>query len=52
MSLTLDISPDELPIYLDEFDEHLQTLDDILIQLERCTETPICCRLLFGPPIP
>ncbi len=35
MDITFDISADELPIFLAEVDEHLQALDDILIQLEK-----------------
>ena len=35
MSLQFDLSPDELPIYLAETDEHLQVLDEGLVRLER-----------------
>ena len=35
MNLGFDISGDELPIFLAEADDHLQTLDGILVQLER-----------------
>lgn len=35
MDTLFDISQDELPIFLAETDEHLQTLDDVLIELER-----------------
>ncbi len=35
VELIFDISQDELPIFLAEVDEHLQALDEILIQMER-----------------
>lgn len=35
MSLQFDLSPDELPIFLAETDEHLQVLDEGLVRLER-----------------
>lgn len=35
MDVTFDISQDELPIFIAEADEHLQTLDEILVQLEQ-----------------
>lgn len=35
MSLQFDLSADELPIFLAETDEHLQTLDEGLVRLER-----------------
>jgi len=35
MEVIFDISLDELPIFLAEVDEHLQVLDQILVQLER-----------------
>ncbi|MEW6178946.1 MAG: chemotaxis protein CheA [Chloroflexota bacterium] len=34
MQMIFDISQDELPIFLAEVDEHLQTLDEILVELE------------------
>jgi len=40
MELAFDISQDELPIFLAEVDEHLQTLDEILVQLEQAEERP------------
>ncbi|MEN4010530.1 MAG: chemotaxis protein CheA [Chloroflexota bacterium] len=38
MQIVFDISQDELPIFLAEVDEHLQTLDEILVQLEHRSE--------------
>ncbi len=38
MTISFDISADELPIFLSEVDEHLQTLDEILIHLERLSD--------------
>ena len=35
MEMLFDISQDELPIFLAEVDEHIQVLDEIIIQLER-----------------
>lgn len=35
MQMTFEISQDELPIFLAEVDDHLQILDDSLIQLEQ-----------------
>jgi two-component system chemotaxis sensor kinase CheA len=35
MEVIFDISQDELPIFLAEVDEHLQVMDEILVQLER-----------------
>jgi two-component system chemotaxis sensor kinase CheA len=35
MEINFDISKDELPIFLAEVDEHLQTLDNTLIHLQR-----------------
>jgi two-component system chemotaxis sensor kinase CheA len=35
MEITFDISKDELPIFLAEVDEHLQTLDNILLSLQQ-----------------
>lgn len=34
MQMVFDISQDELPIFLAEVDEHLQTLDETLVELE------------------
>ncbi len=34
MQMVFDISEDELPIFLAEADEHLQSLDEILVQIE------------------
>ena len=35
MEIIFDINEEELPIFLAEVDEHLQTLDDSLIRLEQ-----------------
>lgn len=35
MEITFDISKDELPIFLAEVDEHLQTLDNVLLSLQQ-----------------
>ncbi len=40
MGILFDISVEELPIFLAEVDEHLQTLDDCLIRLEREQAAP------------
>ncbi len=34
MQMVFDISEDEIPIFLAEVDEHLQALDEILVQIE------------------
>lgn len=47
MELAFDISQDELPIFLAEVDEHLQTLDEILVQLEQAEERPELLQLAF-----
>jgi len=47
MEITFDISPDELPIFLAEVDEHLQALDDILIQLEKGEPDPELVQTVF-----
>lgn len=46
MEMLFDISQDELPIFLAEVDEHLQVLDEILVQLER-DDNPDLVQKLF-----
>ncbi len=40
MQMVFDISQDELPIFLAEVDEHLQTLDETLVELEHRSDDP------------
>ncbi len=40
MQMIFDISQDELPIFLAEVDEHLQTLDETLVELEHRSNDP------------
>ncbi len=47
MELVFDISQDELPIFLAETDDHLQVLDDGLLQLERNDDDPETMHALF-----
>ena len=46
MEMLFDISQDELPIFLAEVDEHLQVLDEIIVQLER-DDSPELVQKLF-----
>ena len=46
MEMLFDISQDELPIFLAEVDEHIQVLDEIIIQLER-DDSPELVQKLF-----
>jgi len=47
MELVFDISQDELPIFLSETDDHLQILDEGLVQLERAEHDPDLIQRLF-----
>lgn len=47
MGILFDISVEELPIFLAEVDEHLQTLDDGLIRLEREQADPELVQTVF-----
>lgn len=47
MEIMFDISEDELPIFLAEVDEHLQVLDEVLIQLEQSNGDPELLQQLF-----
>jgi two-component system chemotaxis sensor kinase CheA len=47
MEIFFDISEDEVPIFLDEVDEHLQVLDDILIRLDRGESDPESVQVVF-----
>jgi len=46
MEMLFDISQDELPIFLAEVDEHLQVLDEVIVQLER-DDSPELVQKLF-----
>ena len=41
---SFDLAEDELQIFLAEADEHLQTLDEGLVRLERGAKMPNCCK--------
>jgi two-component system chemotaxis sensor kinase CheA len=47
MQIQFDISPEELPIFLAEADEHLQSLEDILLQLEGGSRDPDLLQSIF-----
>lgn len=47
MSLVFDISPDEMPIFLAEADEHLQVLDELLVRAERTEHDPEALQAAF-----
>jgi two-component system, chemotaxis family, sensor kinase CheA len=47
MEMMFDISQDELPLFLAEVDEHLQVLDESLVQLERTESDPEILQSLF-----
>jgi two-component system, chemotaxis family, sensor kinase CheA len=47
MDIQFDISEDELPIFLAEVDEHLQVLDENLIEIERAADDPELLQTLF-----
>ncbi|MBI3762219.1 MAG: Hpt domain-containing protein, partial [Chloroflexi bacterium] len=47
MNTVFDIAEDELQIFLAEVDEHLQTLDEGLVQLERTGGTPELLQAIF-----
>jgi two-component system chemotaxis sensor kinase CheA len=47
MELTFDLSQDELPLFLAEADEHLQVLDENLVQLERTADDVELLQSLF-----
>lgn len=47
MDLSLDISQDELPIFLAETEDHLQTLEEGIVQLEQNDNDPELIQALF-----
>jgi two-component system, chemotaxis family, sensor kinase CheA len=47
MDIQFDISEDELPIFLAEVDEHLQVLDENLVEIERATGDADLLQKLF-----
>lgn len=47
MDLVFDISQEELPIFLAETDDHLQVLDEGLVQLEREEQDPDLIQAMF-----
>ncbi len=47
MTLTFDIAEDELHIYIAETDEHIQTLDEGFVQLEREGDDPELLQSIF-----
>jgi two-component system, chemotaxis family, sensor kinase CheA len=47
MDLIFDISEDEMPVFMAEADEHLQSLDEGLVRLEREGEDPDLVQALF-----
>ena len=47
MTLQFDATPDELKLFLDEAEEHLQTLDEGLLRLEREGDDPETLQAIF-----
>ena len=47
MSLELDISPDEMPLFLAETEDHLQVLEEGLVKLEQQADDPELIQALF-----
>ncbi len=47
MALVFDISQEEIPLFLAETEDHIQTLDENLIRLERQANDPELLQLLF-----
>lgn len=47
MDLSLDISPDEMPLFLAETEDHLQTLEEGLVRLEQNDSDPELIQELF-----
>jgi len=47
MGLNLDASPEELKIFLEEVEEHLQTLEEDLVKLEKEEENPDLLQEIF-----
>jgi two-component system chemotaxis sensor kinase CheA len=47
MSLVLDISPDEMPLFLAETEDHLQVLEEGLVKLEQQADNPELIQALF-----
>ena len=40
MPLTFDISPDEMPLFMAETEDHLQVLEEGLVKLEQEVDDP------------
>jgi two-component system chemotaxis sensor kinase CheA len=47
MPLTFDISPDEMPLFMAETEDHLQVLEEGLVKLEQEVDDPELIQALF-----